>query len=149
MIWFVGAGWHAEKQGASDSQSTVSVTSTWCWSPTSRVQGISCAWVLKEAKPRGWAWAVTGGKIGNPMQFWWARPSLLGLPAVTVAPQPLGTWHHLIGSLDKPSRARISESKKKENNNTLNIFESFVCFSFFPASNFPLFSWESFGLGLG
>ncbi|KAK6146879.1 hypothetical protein DH2020_017791 [Rehmannia glutinosa] len=37
------AGYRAENKEGSGSQSTVSVTSTWFWSPTSRAQGISCA----------------------------------------------------------------------------------------------------------
>ena len=119
------AGCHAEREEVSDSLSTAFVTSTWFWSPTSRVQGILCAWVWKVPTLRGWAWAATGGKIGNPTPFWWARPSPLESPAVTDARQPHGTWHHLIGSSDKPSWERISASKK--NRSTLSNWMAPLC----------------------
>ena len=106
-------GCRVESKVASDSQSTASVTSTWFWSPTSRVQGISWRWAWKVQRLVGWAWAVTGVKIGSQTQFWLVSHSPSGSQAVTDAPPLHGTLCHLTGSLAKHSRERISGSELK------------------------------------
>lgn len=134
LINFIfSAGCRAEGKVELDSPLTVSVTLPWFWWPTWRVQELSCAWAWREPTLAGWAWAETGGKIGNPVLFLWARLSHLGSRAVIAEHPLLGTWHHLIGSSGKSSRQRrISVFKKKK--------ETFS----FPAFKFesPLFSRE-------
>ena len=144
MDLFLFSGYRAGSKEASDSLSTVSVTSTWFWWPTWRVQGIS--WMCGSRAPRliGWAWAVTGDRTGNPTPFSWASRFLSGLEAAMAAPLLLRTWHHLIGSLVRPSRAKTSASEL-----TSPLFFSFLFLSYllvftyqycnvsFPAFSFP------------
>ena len=90
-LWIIYAGCHAVSTEGSDSQSTASVTSTWFWSPTSRVQEISCAWALKAQRLVGWAWAATGVKTGSQTQFSLVSHCPSGSQAVTDAPLLHGT----------------------------------------------------------
>ena len=90
-LWIIYAGCHAASTEGSDSQSTASVTSTWFWSPTSRVQEISCAWALKAQRLVGWAWAATGVKTGSQTQFSLVSHCPSGSQAVTDAPLLHGT----------------------------------------------------------
>lgn len=106
-------GCHAGKLVESGSQSTVSVTSTWFWSAMSRVQGISRKFGWKEPKQIGWVWVVTGGKIGNRMQFSSDNLFLSESPPVTAVPPPRGTLLRRIGNLVRPSPERISGCEVK------------------------------------
>ena len=111
-LWLIYAGCHAASTEGSGSQSTASVTSTWFWSLTSRVQGISCAWAWRAQRLAGWAWAVTGVKIGSQTQCWLVSHCLLGSQAVTGAPPPHGTWSQPTGNLVKLLQAKISGSNE-------------------------------------
>ena len=106
-LWIIYAGCHAASTEGSDSQSTASVTSTWFWSPTSRVQEISCAWALKAQRLVGWAWAATGVKTGSQTQFSLVSHCPSGSQAVTDAPLLHGTLSQLIGNSVKLLPARI------------------------------------------
>ena len=118
-VWW-DAGWLAGNREGWGSRSTASVTSTWFWSPTSRVQGISWGRAWKGQRQSGWAWAATGGRTGNQTRFWLVSHSPLGSQAVTDAHPPRGTLSHVIGNLAKPSRERILES------NYYTVFGSFA-----------------------
>lgn len=109
------AGCRAGRVVGSGSQSTASATSIWFWSATSRVQGISWGWAWKDPGLVGWAWAVTGDRIGNQMLFWLDSHSHSGSQAVTVALPPRGTLSRPTGNSVKPSPEKTSESKKISN----------------------------------
>ena len=108
-VWW-DAGWVAGKKEGWGSRWTDSVTSTWSWSPTWEVQGISWGRAWKGRGAGGWAWAATGGRTGSQTRFWLVSHSPSGWQAVTDAAPLLGTLSHLIGNSAKPSWARISES---------------------------------------
>ena len=105
------AGCHAGSTVGSGSRSTASVTSTWFWSRTWRVQGISWGRVWRGRGLDGWAWAVTGGRTGNQTRFWLVSHCRSGSQAVTGAAPPRGTLSQLIGNSGKPSQGRTSGSK--------------------------------------
>lgn len=102
------AGSLAGREAASGSPSTVSVTSTWSWSPTSLVLGILSRLASKVPGLGGWAWAGTGDRTGSLILFWLVSLSASGSLAVTAVLPLLGTLSLLIGNLVKLSRERIS-----------------------------------------
>ena len=87
------------------SPSTVSVTSTWCWSPTSQVQGISWGPASKGLEQSGWAWVATGVRTGSQTLFWLVSHSHSASQPVIVALLLHGTSSLPTGSLVKPSLA--------------------------------------------
>lgn len=100
------AGCHVVSEVESGSPSTVSDTSTWCWSPMLPEQGTSCGWVWRDPERDGWAWAETGGRTGSPTPNWSDSLCRLGLQAATDAPPPHGTSPLRTGSSDRLSPGR-------------------------------------------
>jgi len=125
-VWW-DAGWLAGRREGWGSRWTASVTSTWFWSATWGVQGISWGRAWKGRGAGGWAWAATGGRTGNQTRFWLVSHSPSGWQAVTDAPPPLGTLSHPIGNSAKPSRARISESNSSYTSYRVSIISIFFC----------------------
>lgn len=113
VYFFVCTVCRVESKVESDSQSTVSVTSTWFWSPTSRVQGISWRWAWKGQRLVGWPWVVTGVRTGSQTLSWLVSHSLSESQPVTVGLPLHGTLCHLIGNLAKLSLGRISGCELK------------------------------------
>lgn len=116
------------KEG-SDSQSTGTVTSTWFWWQTWRVQVMWWMFGSKVRKPIGWWWAVTGDRTGSQTRCWLVSHSPSGSEAVIVALPLLGTLYPQIGNLVKPSPEKISEFRPLHHAYGLCLFSHLFYFS--------------------
>ena len=103
LVWRTGCP--VLRREVSGLPSTATPSSTWFWSPTSRVQEISMRFRSKGREPGGKPCPEIGVKIGRATLTSMARAYQLWSPPVTVELSPATTWPLLIGSLVRPLKA--------------------------------------------